>query len=128
MAICDAVFLLQGWVNLLLITWYMWITIRYVSGGQGGGWARWLLAVPSNAAPVSGHLLVRPMQVPYHRSYLNIGEAFLYSWCWYASGLALIGIYYPQAGVAGRGKQVGWLRRAWGGLGRPQGQCWHFAV
>ncbi|KAL4422853.1 hypothetical protein ABPG75_009050 [Micractinium tetrahymenae] len=53
----------EGWVNLLLTTWYMWITLRYV---------------------------------PYHRSYLNIGEAFLYSWCWYASGLALIGIYYPQ--------------------------------
>lgn len=58
--------LLQGWANLLLITWFLWLTIR---------------------------------RVPYHRTYLNIAEAFLYSWCWYAAGLALIGIYYPQASL-----------------------------
>lgn len=29
-------------------------------------------------------------------AYLNVGEAFLYSWCWFASGLAVLGTYYPR--------------------------------
>ncbi len=29
-------------------------------------------------------------------TYLNVGEGALYSMCWWASGLALIGVYYPQ--------------------------------
>lgn len=45
------------------------------------------------------HITVR--RVPYHRACLNIGEAALYSAAWYAAGLALLGIYYPQARCGG---------------------------
>ena len=53
--------------------------------------------------------LPSPSRVPYHRAYLNITEAFLYSWCWYASGLALIGVYYPA--VRGGRATEGAVRR-----------------
>lgn len=65
----------QGWINLLLMSYFLYLTIR---------------------------------RVPYHRSYLNVAEAFLYSWCWYASGLVLIGIYYPQV-TWEQGGQLCWL-------------------
>ena len=64
---------LQGWVNFLLVSWFLYITVR---------------------------------RAPYHRTWLNVGEAFLYAWVWWAAGLALIGIYYPavssrQGGAGG---------------------------
>lgn len=46
-------------------------------------------------------------RAPYHRTYLNVAEAFLYAWVWWAAGLALIGIYYPQVS-AGVGASPGW--------------------
>ena len=41
------------------------------------------------------YLTVR--RVPMHRLVFNLADALLYSSCWWASGLGLIGIYYPQA-------------------------------
>lgn len=53
----------MGWINLLLTSHYLYLTIR---------------------------------RVPMHRRLLNMTDGLLYSFCWWAAGLGLIGIYYPQ--------------------------------
>ena len=56
-------------------------------------------------------------RAPYHRTWLNVAEACLYSSCWYASGLCLLGIYYPQASVcpAGAAAVGAWVGLGWSG-------------
>lgn len=69
------------------------------------GWALFLLA--------SYFLYITIRRVPFHRAYLNIGEAFLYSWCWLAAGLAVLGTYYPQVETSAAGsllRRHRWLR------------------
>lgn len=51
------------------------------------GWINFLL--------VSWFVYITVRRAPYHRSWLNVTEAFLYGWVWWAAGLALVGIYYP---------------------------------
>lgn len=46
---------------------------------------------------MSQFLYTTMRRVPMHRLIFNLADALLYSACWYASGLCLIGVYYPQA-------------------------------
>ena len=83
-----------------------------------GAWVGAAAALPCRVACCASRR--RPSRPACHAALpaLPSLQAFLYSWCWYASGLALIGTYYPQArgNGAARGRPGGNGKR-----GRPGG-------
>lgn len=102
----------QGWALLLLTTWFLYITVRRSPyHRQVAAKARLLpLAVWLPIWAASGcaatHCIAAYLGLlsllSTRSTYLNVGEAALYSICWWASGLALIGIYYPKVDGEGR--------------------------